>query len=385
MNIRKDILDLLNGKNPKYVPWFGDLAYWIDYLLNENLMPEQYRQEESRDQTRAVTQGLASPFSGNGLYKLHEDLGVGFYLQGYFPFEAEYDLEIKSEETRNQRITTYVTPYGTLSERWEFIHSTHSWGPKEHLLKDYKDLKAFRYVYEHTEYKPDYALAEQRIERVGDNGIVVVYTPKTPFMELVALKAGIEAVTYMFMDASEELEETLEVILQKHDIAARIAIDSPGEIIFVPDNLSSEIVAGMFYNNYIKPVHEHWVDQIRLSGKKSFVHLDGLLKPLLTELSNVGFDVIEAVTPAPVGDIKLEDLRTYVKDETIIWGGLPGGFFTDELSDEEFDAYVVRVLNLMKNNNRFVMGVADQVVPGSSFERIKRVRQLVEKFGKYNL
>jgi hypothetical protein len=385
MNLRKDVLDLLDGKNPEYVPWFGDLAYWIDYLLDEDLMPEQYRQEEYGDKARAVTQGLASPFTGNGLHRLHEDLGVGFYLQGYFPFESVYDFETTSQETGNQRITTYVTPYGTLREIWEYIRGTHSWGPKEHLLKDCNDLKAFRYIYEHTEYKPDYELAQKRVERVGNNGIVVVYTPKSPFMELVALKAGIEAVTYMFMDAPEELEETLEVVRKKHDFAANIAIDSPGEIVFVPDNLSSEIVAGTFYNNYIKPVHRDWTGRIRLAGKKSFVHLDGLLKPLLSELSNVGFDVIEAVTPAPVGDVEPEDLRSYVKDQTIIWGGLPGGFFTDELSDEEFDAFVIRVLKVMKNDNRFVLGAADQVVPGSSFERIKRVRQLVEKFGKYDL
>lgn len=384
MNIRKDILKLFAGENPEYVPWFGDLAYWIDYLLDEGKMPEKYRKSEYGDVGRAETQGMASPFVGAGLHRLHRDLGVGFYLQGYFPFIIEYDLEIETEEKGNLRTTTVHTPHGELHEVWEYVYSTHSWGPREHLVKNWKDLKALRYLYAHMYYSPEYALAEQRYGSIGEDGIVLVYAPKSPFMELVALKSGIENITYMFMDAQEELEETLSAMLHKHNEALDLAIKSPAECIMVPDNLSSEVVAGLFYDSYMKDIHKTWTDKIRQSGKISFVHLDGTLTPLITELSKAGFDVIEAVTPQPVGDIALEDLRKYVKSETILWGGIPGGFFSGEVSDEEFDAFVIRAIELMKNNNRFVLGVADQVVPGASFERIKRVRELVAQYGKYD-
>ena len=30
MNRREDVLKLLRGEKPEYLPWFGDLAYWID-------------------------------------------------------------------------------------------------------------------------------------------------------------------------------------------------------------------------------------------------------------------------------------------------------------------------------------------------------------------
>ena len=113
------------------------------------------------------------------------------------------------------------------------------------------------------------------------------------------------------------------------------------------------------------------------------VHLDGTLIPLLTKLSYAGFDVIEAVTPYPVGDIKLEELRKHVKEETIIWGGLPSGFFADSFSDTDFEEWVKKVLDLMRKDNRFVLGVADEVVPGTTFERIRTVDRLVTEFGKF--
>ena len=250
-------------------------------------------------------------------------------------------------------------------------------------IKTAEDMKAFRYLYENVEYEPDYDLTEKRLKNVGDNGIVVMYTPKSPLMELVALKAGIETVvTELMAEEPEEFEELLECMEEKHTIAAQIAIDSPAEYIFVPENLSSETVGGSLYDNYLQDIHRDWNQRIHKAGKKSMVHLDGTLNPLLSKLSRNGFDVIEAVTPKPVGDIALEDLRKYVEKDTIIWGGFPSGFFADSFPEEEFDKWVKNALEIIKKDGRFVLGVADQIVPGTSLKRVRRVSELIQKYGK---
>lgn len=383
MTPRERVLAILSRKKPDMVPWFGDLAYWIDYLNDEGLMPEKYK-DDNVNKEQNISQGLAAQFNGKGLHMLHEDLGVGFYLQGYFPFIAKYEgVKITEEFDGISRITTVETPYGNLTEVWDYVRSTHSWGPKEHSIKDWRDLKKLRYLYENTHYIPDYKLAQNRYEMIGDQGVVLCYLPKSPMMELVALRAGIEAFTYLYMDAQDELEETLAIIEKKHDEASEIALNSPAECLMIPDNISSESVGKAYYNMYMRPYHEKWICKIRERGKYSFVHLDGTMKGLISELSEVGFDVIEAITPSPVGDIEIDDIRKYVGKDTILWGGIPGGYFTDQLTDEEFDNYVVHVIEVMKKEPRFVLGVGDQVVPGSSFERIKRVSQLVERFGRY--
>ena len=67
-----------------------------------------------------------------------------------------------------------------------------------------------------------------------------------------------------------------------------------------------------------------------------------------------------------------------------MWGGIPGVYFTDLVSDKEFDAFVIRLLETMTNEPRYVLGVADQVPPRSRWERIAQVRPLVEKYGRYD-
>ncbi len=66
---RERVLKLLSGEKPDQVPWFGDLAYWLPYAHENRVIDPRYQ--------------------GDGIYALHQDLGVGFYLQGYEPFSGE--------------------------------------------------------------------------------------------------------------------------------------------------------------------------------------------------------------------------------------------------------------------------------------------------------
>lgn len=52
-------------------------------------------------------------------------------------------------------------------------------------------------------------------------------------------------------------------------------------------------------------------------------------------------------------------------------------------SDEEFDRHVRRCIEVMTSATRYVLGVADQVVPDSSERRIRRVRELADQYGHY--
>lgn len=384
MTSRERILGMLKGEKIDRIPWCADLAYWIDYLNDEHLMPEKYLQDQTAQQKETLSQGLAAPFNGKGLLDLHRDLQTGFYLQGYFPFATIYDgVEVSTELHGTTRTTTVKTPYGDMQEVWEYGYNSHSWGPRIHMVKDEEDLKKVRYLYEHTYYEPDYQLARERNQLIGDAGVNLVYMPKSPVMEMIALRSGIEAVTYMIMDEPDEWNETMAVMEQKHDQACEIALRAPAECIMIPDNLSSGSIGRKFYREYAFDYSKKWTGRIRSAGKYSFVHLDGTVNPLLTEVCEAGFDVVEGLTPYPVGDMKYSQMRGLANDKAILWGGIPGGFFAPDYCDEAFDRYVITLIEEMLKDGRSVLAVGDQVVPGTAFERIKRVHELAETYGYY--
>jgi hypothetical protein len=366
MTERDRVLTLLSGGTPDRVPWFGDLDYWATSLIGRGLRPKDFKESDA-------------------YIDWHRDLGVGFYLQGYFPFRTVVEncrvTGWREGAARRRRIET---PRGVLTETWTWLADSFAEAPTEHLVKSAADLGAYRYLFENTRYEPDYELAGLRRRQVGETGVVLCYLPKSPFMQMVALDAGIMAVAEIFADDRGGLEETLAAVRVAHDRAAGIAVASPAEVLMIPENLSSEVVGPRFYEMFMRDYHQTWTGRIRAAGKHSCVHLDGTLRGLLRQVCGAGFTFIEAMTPAPVGDLEVGRWAEWSgSGSTVLWGGLPGVYFTGMVSDAEFERHVREVLEVMTARPRYVLGVADQVPPDGLESRVRAVAGLVERYGAY--
>jgi hypothetical protein len=368
MNERERVLTLLSGGQPDRVPWCGDLDYWATALVGRGQKPQGFQKSPE-------------------YIDWHLNLGLGFYLQGYFPFHTIIeDCAVKEWREGNRRYRQIETPKGNLRECWTWMPNDFTEGPTEHLLKSVKDLPAYQFMLAHTRYEPDYAFACERktqLEKTGA-GVMLAYLPKSPLMQMVALDAGITAVVEMFSDDMDLFAETVAIVQSSHDRAARIAVDSPAEILMMPENLSSEVVGPSLFERFMRPYQTQWAEAIRQAGKFSCIHLDGTLKGLLRQESTVGLTFIEAMTPAPVGDLAVENWASYRgESKTIFWGGIPGLYFTELVHDDEFDRHVRQVLSIMRREPRYALGIADQAPPGTLESRIRRVRELVDECGAY--
>ncbi len=367
MTNRDRLLTILAGKQPDQVPWFGDLDYWANSLIKRGLKPKNF-------------------ILSDEYIQWHRDLGVGFYLQGYFPYKQIFSgCEVKEWYEGHRHYKEIVTPCGSVRECWEFIPTSFSDAPVEHFMKSEADIPIMKFIYENTSFEPDYDQAYLRKKQVGEQGLVLCYLPKSPFMHLLALEAGVMTVTMAALTAPEEFKDLLDTMKKAFDQAARIAVDSPAEVLMIPENLSSEMVGPELFELYMSGYQKEWTKKISEAGKYSFIHIDGTLAGLLKEEAAVGFTVLEALTPDPVGDMKWEDLESFTGDsKSILWGGIPGSYFTDCVSDDEFDRHVKYLLEIMVSKPRFVLGVADQVPPDGLERRVKRVSELVNKYGFYH-
>lgn len=387
-SIRENLLKLLKGSMPEGLPWFSDLTYWHFAMAQKHELEKKYL-------------GFA------GLLNLHRDLETGFYLQGYEPYIPRYkncevyEVErqigsedfaslyhgskiIKSEKDNNNIIRKIVTKKGKIDEEWQYSLQTFSWAPTKYLINSIEDLKVFKYWVENTSYVPDYERAYMVKELVGDIGCVLCYQPRSPFMQLIVLFSGISNVVNLMMEDGKLFAETIEVLKSKSDEAAEIVLRSPAEFIMIPENLSSEMVGKKFYEEYLRQYETEWCSKIKSNGKYSFIHMDGSLKGLLKEVSSAGFSVIEAMTPAPVGDLEVSEFDNYIRGDTVMWGGLPGALFIPSFDDEKFEEFVVQVIKIMVLNPRYVLGIGDQLPPDGIIERVKVVSELVNKYGVYS-
>ena len=363
---RQRALAVLRGQRPDCVPWFGDLDYLATAQIGRGQRPADFKQSPA-------------------YLDWHRELRLGFYLQGYFPFRTILE-NCRVTETRegHTRIRRIETPKGTLQDRWTWLPESFTEGPVAHLLKSAADLPAYQFMHANTRYEADYAFGQGRGPQIGDIGLHLAYLPKSPFMQVVALDAGIIATVDMLDDAPELFAETMAVAERSHDAAAALAVAGPAELLMIPENLSSESVGPVLFERYMRGYQEKWTARIRAAGKFSCMHLDGTLRGLLREECTVGYDFIESLTPSPVGDLAVEDWKAFCGEtKTLFWGGIPGAYFAPSVSDAEFERFVRATLAIMRQEPRYVLGVADQVPPDGLVSRLHRVAELVEECGRY--
>lgn len=366
MTPRERVLKVLNNEKPDQVPWFGDLDYWASALIRQGEKPEG--------------------FAGSADYiEWHRELDVGFYLQGFFPLETILEnVEEKNWHEGNLRFREIVTSRGTLRESWKYLPDSFTEAPVEHLVKSAADLPAYRELYENTRFEPSYDYAHERLKQIRDQGLLICYMPKSPLMHLVALEAGIMAVACMEYDAPDEFAHTLDVMKKCFDQAAQIAVESPADALMIPENLSAEMVGPRLFEKYMRSYQEEWIAKSKEAGKYTLIHMDGTLKGLLKEEASTGVTIIEAMTPSPVGDLPIDKWADESgNSSTVLWGGIPGSYFTPKVTEDEFERHIKHVLSVMRTSPRYVLGVADQVPPDGLEQRVRRVAELVAENGSF--
>ena len=144
MTPRERVLSVLNHKEADMVPWFGDLDYWANSLIHRGLKDKDF-------------------IASDAYLDWHRELGVGFYLQGCFPFKEIFrGCEVTECNENHIRSRTIKTPIGTIYEKWKWMNDSYSEAPVKHFVENEDDLRIYQYAYAHLDYEVDYTFLEQR-------------------------------------------------------------------------------------------------------------------------------------------------------------------------------------------------------------------------------
>lgn len=361
MSLRSDVLNVIYGKPVKRIPWFGDLSYYYFSLQRKDKLEKKY-------------QGAA------GEKQFYVDFGVGIYLYTPDAFKTEYNSKVKYTEikTNEKIVQRYETPIGVLEAVQSYMSDAFCYAYTKHFVENIDDFRMMRYVHENAIYRENYEAYLQYDKIWGDDGIgfAMAVASMAPMQKLLARWAGVDTTINLYMDYPDEFEDTFFAIEQSQQELVQVLAESPAPVVILPENLSSEVTGEYFFKHFNMPYYQKIVDQLHKGGKKVAIHIDGSLKPCLGLLSQCGFDIADAVTPLPFGDVAVEDLRKTAGDDIIIWGGLPGAIFSPNYTDEFFESHVLNVIKHV--DDKFVIGVADQVPPDALPSRIKRVRELID-------
>jgi hypothetical protein len=348
---------VIQGEGPDYLPFSADLRWWFAEHWHAGTLD---RALEGVDLDCLGLRGR-----GGRRQRLYE---VGFDPDSGIETRVEWSGEpiryVRGGYPGTLRAFEIVTPLGTLRTVEKYAHYT--FGIIEYLIKSVEDLRIYRYFLEHCRVK--------RLPVDAGAGPAGVSGPKTPMQAFIVELAGIINTAYLMMDARDEMEQTMELMAHLENEIYSIVVDSDASVVMICENLSADNSAG-YWDQYIGPQLAEWADLLHSHGKKLFIHQDGKLRPLLARLQDVGVDLVNGITAAPSGDVRIEDLREMAGDQIVLQDILPQSIFTPTFSDAEFEAYIRNALLCLKNDDRVILGIGDMLPLDGS---IKRVETLVK-------
>jgi hypothetical protein len=277
------------------------------------------------------------------------------------------------------------TPKGslTLKTKWNKLDISDSvpWFYEDgYMIKSIDDYEKVKALIDDTEYIPNYASLKEFQTILGDYGIVPAFLPKTPFQAII-LMMGVYRLSIEYYTHRKELDDLYHIIYKKELEIYKIAAESPAEVIWPIDNVTSAVTTPRFFEKYNLPFYNEVAGILHKQNKILMVHMDGLLKDLSDLIEKTQIDVIESFTPPPIGDFAISEARKKWKNK-VIWSNFP-----ESVSLEGQSAVRKKTIEMLKDaapGNGFLIGISEDFPSDTHLlTTIPTILSTVAKYGTY--
>jgi len=373
MTERERLLAVYRGEVPDRVPFFLDLSHWFYQRWNLPFDLSVPVLEPERE-----------------LLDYHKAVDAGFYMPNRISyFDAVYPPEVNSTVTRQttargpELTWRLETAIGAIERKRLWQQASYSWNISEWGVRTAQDLRVLAYALGRMRFLPAWERYRKMQQAAGGLGVLYASLGYSGLGHLLHYWMGVENTIFAAADMPEALAEAVGEINRNLLNCVDLLCTSPAEVVVMGDNFSSDVQPPRFLRRWSAEFYREAFRRLRAAGKYSAVHVDGKLSGLLREFAAWGVDAIDAVTPAPMGDLTPRQCREEAGPGLILSGGVSPPVWIEPASDDDFRRAVLDWLEIRKRSPRLVAAAGDQVPPGAPEHRIRMMRDLVESHGRY--
>jgi hypothetical protein len=250
------------------------------------------------------------------------EAGVGLIVRLPGHRVAHREVEIESREYfeagRKRIRRTIRTPVG---ESHQVLDPDEAYGTSnwihEHFIKGPDDYRVLEFYYRDMIFEENFAAIREAQRRVGTDGLLVLRVAKSPVQEMLYQLMGLERYAFDYLERRDLFDSLHAVMAGRYEELYDLAAGSPAEILQLGDNIYSDMVGRERYRRYLVPEYAKLMDRLAGTGKRLAVHMDGNLRSLLPEIAAARFDIVEAMTPPPMGDVSIREARESWPDKAL--------------------------------------------------------------------
>jgi corrinoid protein of di/trimethylamine methyltransferase len=395
---RERILRAVRGEMPDRLPFVPRLDLWYNANVLSGTLPAKHKNRTFDEIARAEGWALHKI---NPEYQkvrkpddnLHWGLGILSYKESVFGFRFPSDVEIAVKESHGRTKIDYHTPVGSVSTTTVYTEEMRKAGVsnfwvEEHALKGAKDYAPLAYIFENLKLHSDDRDFLQWKQEIGDDGVPFTLAGRAASPMHHIQKYFVDATEFYFHyhDYAREMRGLEEIMENFFDQIIQLVGESQAEVVYWGANFDDMITYPAFFEKDIVPWIRKAAELLGSKGKFVSCHCDGENFGLLDLIRDSGMHIAEAITPAPMTKVRIEEYYRRWSGKLTLFGGIPSTLLLRESSsDEEFEDYLDYLFKAVAPGKRMVLGIADSTPPKAVFERLVRIGEKVEQEGQMPL
>lgn len=203
----------------------------------------------------------------------------------------------------------------------------------EGMIKSVRDYDPVIYMLEDTQFSVDNSVYFDTVRDLGDDGIVRDWALDYEAAPYGAVRryygeiTGLDRWVYAQIDHPDHFAALVDAQTRRDERRLELVADSPAE--FLGLGWLEGIWSPAKFKKHELPFYQKWVPYLQSKGKICALHCDATksMKAYKDLIAQIGFKVIEAYTPPPVGEVTLPEVRQAWGEETVIWVNFPETIF----------------------------------------------------------
>jgi uroporphyrinogen-III decarboxylase len=227
---------------------------------------------------------------------------------------------------------------------------------------------------------------QRDLAEVGEHGIVMVEIPENPVKMLHWMMGPEQASLALFdhVDACRELFAShTEMTLTFVDGVCEHTSYDDTPLLMSNDNLDAALMPPAFFDRYLVDHYRRVAERIHDHGRLFAVHSCGNNWDLRHQIRDSQIDMMEGLTPPPLGNFPLDRARTEIGDHFIVEGG--NNYLHQEMTEgawEAIDVYTKQLLEQMRGTPRYIYASSCQTSPNTPIDNLHYFRDAVWRYGR---
>lgn len=345
------------------VLWQPRLETWIGHHMEYGTMPERFR-----DMTNL---------------EIYDALGCSIRYAssvGIEHIQNRDDLVRVEEQHPDHTVYRVRTPVGEITtvyqDIWENGRRVNS-RIVDFPVKTVEDLRVATDLANREEFRANPDAFRRAALAVGHREEPNMFLSSSGFTELIKHQCGLVGTYYLFTDHPAEVEAYLEACDRRDDRLIDEALKLPCRIFNLGDHATNEFTPPPILKKYLLPRWQRISGRLHQAGRFVHTHWDGNSRLMLPFLRETGLDGVEALTPEPMGDMTLEQIKKAVGDQMVVLDLLPTiDFLPNKPLDEVLD-FARRVMDVFAP--RLILGISDEISQVGQIEKVEAISKLVDE------